>query len=101
MLHLSNAHHVGPEQCPITPIKDFVDSVSDTGSNSQACTPQQHDEHNKPPSPNLCSNVHYDKRDEVHGVTYHTEDAGNEGWTPVRATKAPSQENCSVTPCTP
>ena len=78
----SNAHHVGPEQCSVTPVKESNDSISDTGSNSQACTPQQ-DEQNKPPNLNLCSNVRYDKRGGVHGVTYCTEE-GDEGWTPVK-----------------
>ena len=48
--------------------------------NTQASTPQQDEE-----TVNLksCSNVHYDKRDGVQGVTYCTEE-GDEGWTPVR-----------------
>ena len=78
----SNAHHVGPEQSSVTPVKDSIDFIGDAGSNSQVCTPQQ-DEQSKPLSLNLCSNVQYDKRGEVHGVTYCTEE-GEEGWTPVR-----------------
>ena len=68
--------------CSVTPVKDFVVAVSDTGRNSQACTPQQ-DEHNKPPNLTLCSNVCYNQRGEVQGVTYCTE--GDEGWTLVKA----------------
>ena len=56
---------------------------NDSGSNTQVCTPSQHDEEVKVVDLKLCSNIQYHKRDGVHGVTYRTED-GNDGWTPVR-----------------
>ena len=79
----SNAHQDSPELSSVAKMlgTSAQDKQADDG-NSQASTPQQVEE-NKVVNLQSCSNIHYDKRDGVHGVTYRTED-GDEGWTPVR-----------------
>ena len=82
-----NVHQDSPELSSVADkscsSQDKQADDNDSGSNTHVCTPSQHGEEVKVVDLKLCSNVQYDKRDGVHGVTYRTE-AGNDGWTPVR-----------------
>lgn len=82
-----NAHQDSPELSSVAVSQpgsqDKQADDSDSGSNTQDCTTPKHDEV-QPVDLKLCSNVKYDKKDGVHGVSYCLED-GDNGWTPVRS----------------